>query len=283
MPKKRTDEKAKQTTHEAPKDAPENELKDAPEEITVEINPEKLPPIGRFCITVDCVVFGLDFSSDALKLLLAKRIEEPFESRWSLPGGFVRHHESTADAARRVLAQKTGIDDVYLEQLYTFDDPARDPRSEVPTVGVIDRIISVAYYALVSPEQHRVHAEGGGNVTEARWFSIDALPETENLSFDHDRIIETAVRRVRGKLSYVPIGFELLERKFTLNQLRRVYEIVLGRQLESSNFRRRVLAMKILEPLEEKQGNVSHRPAQLYRFNEQRYQALVEKGFDFEL
>lgn len=244
---------------------------------------EKIPPIGRFCITVDCAVFGLDFSSNALKLLLAKRIEEPFRDNWSLPGGFVRHHESTAEAARRVLAAKTGLDNVFLEQLYTFDDPGRDPRTNVPTVGAIDRIISVSYYALVSPEQHRLHAEGGGNVTDAQWFPIDALPETGSLSFDHDRIIETAVTRLRGKLSYVPVGFELLEPKFTLKQLRRVYEIVLGRQLESSNFRRRVLDMKILEPLREKQDNVSHRPAQLYRFNKKRYDALVKKGFDFEL
>jgi 8-oxo-dGTP diphosphatase len=244
---------------------------------------EKLPPIGRFCIGVDCAVFGLDFSSSALKLLLAKRIEEPYRDNWSLPGGFVRHHEGTIDAARRVLEQKTGLVDVFLEQLYTFDEPGRDPRTTVPSVGAIDRIISVSYFALVSPEKHLVHAEGGGNVTDAQWFSIDALPAAEDLSFDHDRIIETAIRRLRGKLSYVPIGFELLERKFTLKQLRRVYEIVLGRKLESSNFRRRVLEMKILEPLKEKQGNVSHRPAQLYRFNEKRYNALVKKGFDFEL
>lgn len=244
---------------------------------------KKLPPIGRFCITVDCVVFGLDFSADTLKLLLVKRTEEPFQDKWSLPGGFVRHHESTGEAARRVLAQKTGLENVFLEQLYTFDEPKRDPRTEVPSVGEIDRIVSVAYFALVSPEQHRVHAEGGGNVTDAQWFSIDDLPKNDDLSFDHERIIETAITRLRGKLSYVPIGFELLERKFTLKQLRRVYEIVLGRRLETSNFRKRVLDMKILEPLKEKQASVSHRPAQLYRFNKKRYDALVKKGFDFEL
>lgn len=247
------------------------------------IKTEKLPPIGRFWITVDCVVFGLDFASNSLKLLLARRAEEPFKDHWALPGGFVRHHEKTDEAARRVLEQKTGLNDVFLEQLYTFDDPLRDPRPSKPSEEAVDRIITVAYFALVSPEQHRVHETGGGNVTNAQWFSIDEIPDEGNLSFDHDQIIETAIKRLRGKLSYVPIGFELLERKFTLKQLRRVYEIVLGRKLESSNFRKRVLAMKILEPLNERQGNVSHRPAQLFRFNEKRYNALVKKGFDFEL
>ncbi len=248
------------------------------------IETEKMPPIGRFWITVDCVVFGLDFTSDTLKLLLVKRLEEPFKDHWSLPGGFVRHHERTDEAARRVLEQKTGLDNVFLEQLYTFDDPMRDPRTvEHKPDSDIDRIITVAFFALVSPEQHRVHELGGGNVTEAQWFPVDEIPDEGNLSFDHDQIIETAIKRLRGKLSYVPIGFELLERKFTLKQLRRLYEIVLGRKLESSNFRRRVLSMKILEPLKERQGNVSHRPAQLYRFNEKRYNALVKKGFDFEL
>ena len=164
-----------------------------------------------------------------------------------------------------------------------FDSPTRDARAGNGLNADVDRIISVAHFALVSPAQHQVQQAGGGNATGAQWFGVDELVKLDCLSFDHASIIETAIGRLRGKLSYVPIGFELLERKFTLNELQRVYEIVLGHQLESSNFRRRVLRMGILEPLEERQRSVSHRPAQLYRFNEQHYRQLIEKGFDFEL
>jgi 8-oxo-dGTP diphosphatase len=252
-------------------------------EKTVQAVNEKPEIFGRFRLTVDCVVFGLDFEASSLKLLLVKRGEEPFKDCWSLPGGFVYGNEVTEAAARRTLARKTGLTDVFLEQLYTFDDLGRDPRAGKDLNADVDRIVSVAYFALVSPAQHRVDRAGGGNAAEAEWFSIDELAQLGCLSFDHERIIETAVKRLRGKLSYVPIGFELLERKFTLKQLQRLYEIVLGRRLESSNFRRRALGMGILEALPEKQASVSHRPAQLYRFNEKRYRQLVKKGFGFEL
>ncbi len=238
---------------------------------------------GRFRLTVDCVVFGLDFAANDLKLVLIKRSEDPFKDCWSLPGGFIYGGEETIEAARRTLEKKTGLTDVFLEQLYTFDHPERDSRAGKDLNEDVDRIVSVAYFALVSPAQHRLHHAGGGNAKDARWFAIDELPKLDCLSFDHAQIIEMAIRRLRGKLSYVPIGFELLERKFTLKQLQRVYEIVLGRKLESSNFRRRALAMEILEPLDERQESVSHRPALLYRFNEKRYRQLVKKGFDFEL
>ncbi|MBS1792807.1 MAG: NUDIX hydrolase [Acidobacteria bacterium] len=238
---------------------------------------------GRFRLTVDCVVFGLDFAANSLKLLLVRRGEEPFKDCWALPGGFVYGDEETPDAARRNLERKTGLTDVFLEQLYTFDSLTRDPRAGSGLNADVDRIVSVAYYALVSPEKHRLQESGGGNATDAKWFGVDDLESLDCLAFDHERIIETAIARLRGKLSYVPIGFELLERKFTLKQLRRVYEIVLGRRLESSNFRRRALGMGILEPLEDRQQSVAHRPAQLYRFNEERYRQLVASGFDFEL
>lgn len=247
-------------------------------------NSRKKPAaFGRFRLTVDCVVFGLDFASDSLKLVLVRRGEKPFRDCWSLPGGFVRADEQAEAAARRTLFEKTGLTDVFLEQLYTFDAPTRDARAGNGLNADVDRIVSVAHFALVSPAQHKILQSGGGNATDAEWFAVDRLSSLGCLSFDHAQIIETATARLRGKLSYVPIGFELLEPKFTLKQLQRVYEIVLGRKLESSNFRRRALALKILEPLKEKQRSVSHRPAQLYRFNEKRYRQLVKKGFDFEL
>ncbi len=238
---------------------------------------------GRFRLTVDCVVFGLDFAANDLKLLLVKRGEEPFKDCWSLPGGFVFGNEETQAAARRTLEAKTGLTDVFLEQLYTFDSLTRDARAGEGLNSDVDRIISVAHFALVSPAQHQIHQSGGGNAVGAKWFAVGDLSKLDCLSFDHAEIIETAIKRLRGKLSYVPIGFELLERKFTLKELQRVYEIVLGHALDSSNFRRRALRMEILEPLKERQQSVSHRPAQLYRFNEKRYRQLVKKGFDFEL
>lgn len=247
-------------------------------------NLKKEPQVfGRFRLTVDCVVFGLDLAAGNLKLVLVKRGEEPFKDCWSLPGGFVYGREETLEAARRTLEKKTGLTDVFLEQLYTFDAADRDPRAGHELNSDVDRIVSVAYFALVSPAQHQVHKSGGGNVTDAVWFAVDDLSTLECLSFDHAKIIETAIARLRGKLSYVPIGFELLDRKFTLNQLQRLYEIVIGHKLDTANFRRRVLRMDILEPLEERQQSVSHRPAQLFCFNEERYRQLVEKGFDFEL
>jgi 8-oxo-dGTP diphosphatase len=252
-------------------------------EITESKQTEERTPIGRFFVTADCVVFGLDLTASALKILLVKRGEEPFSGRWSLPGGFVQSDERAEDAARRILKQKTGLENVFLEQLYTFDDPDRDPRVTDGSETRVDRIISIGFFALVSPAQHEVRHSGGGNAAVAQWFSIDQISELGPLSFDHNRIFEVALTRIRGKLSYVPIGFELLERKFTIKQLQRVYEIVLGRRLESSNFRRRVMRMDILEPLEERQLSVSHRPAQLYRFNERRYREMTEKGLDFEL
>ena len=248
-----------------------------------QISEDRRAVFGRFRLTVDCVVFGLDFSANNLKLLLVKRGEEPFKDCRSLPGGFVRPDEEVQAAARRTLAVKTGLTDVFLEQLYTFDAPTRDLRAGNGQNSDVDRIISVAHFALVSPAQHQIVRAGGGNAINAQWFAIDELSKLDCLSFDHAEIIETAIERLRGKLSYVPIGFELLERKFTLNELQRVYEIVLGHKLESSNFRRRALKMGILEPLKEKQQSVSHRPAQLYRFNEKRYRQLIKKGFDFEL
>ncbi len=244
---------------------------------------EKKEVFGRFRLTVDCVVFGLDFAANHLKIVLIQRSEEPFKDCWSLPGGFVYGQEETQAAARRTLEKKTGLTDIFLEQLYTFDDVERDLRAGKGLNKDVDRIVSVAYFALVSPTQHRLQQAGGGNAKEAQWFAVGELSKLDCLSFDHARIVETAVKRLRGKLSYVPIGFELLERKFTLKELQSVYEIVLGHKVESSNFRRRVLAMEILEPLEERQQSVSHRPALLYRFNEQRYQQLVAEGFDFEL
>lgn len=220
-------------------------------------------------LTVDCVIFGLDLEAESLKVMLIERDVEPFAGVWAIPGGFVRSDESLLDAATRELEEETGITDVFLEQLYTFGDPGRDPRGWV---------VSVAYYALVSPEKHNVHATT--DARDARWFSVDTLPK---LAFDHAEILETALERIRGKLTYAPIGFELLPQKFTVKQLQKLYEIVLGRKLDNRNFRKKIFAMDVLRELDEMQKGVPHRAARLYKFDERKYRQLIKRGLNFEL
>ena len=223
----------------------------------------------RPALTVDCVVFGLDEAD--LKVLLVQRDLPPFKDRWALPGGFVRMEESVDDAARRELREETGIslDDVYLEQLYTFGTPNRDPRG---------RVVSVAYYALVNLADHRVQA--ATDARDAAWFSVS---DTPSLAFDHDEILAAALERLKGKVRYQPIGFELLPPKFTLSQLQRLYETVLERQLDKRNFRKKILSMGVLVETDEVQTDVAHRAARLYRFDEDKYRRLKKKGFNFEI
>ena len=218
-------------------------------------------------VTVDCAVFGLDDAD--LKLLLIRRKIEPFGGKWALPGGFVRIDESIDSAARRELSDETGLSRLYLEQLYTFGEPDRDPR---------ERVISVAYYALVKLSAHIVQA--ATDAAEVAWFPVAELPK---LAFDHERIVETAMKRLKAKVRYEPIGFELLPEKFTLGELQRLYEAVLEQPLDKRNFRKKILGMELLEALDEYQQDVAHRAAQFYRFNRQRYDQLKKRGFNFEL
>jgi 8-oxo-dGTP diphosphatase len=223
----------------------------------------------RPSVAVDVVV--LSVVARTLVALLVERTEPPQRGRWSLPGGFLHLEESLEHAAARVLADKGGLREVYLEQLFTFSNPARDPRT---------RVLSVAYYALVEPGRFasaeasqagaraaRVHVpwpgEEGGAV-EAHGDDGVALP----LAFDHAEILGTAVKRLRGKLAYSPVGFELLGASFTLRQLQDVHEAILGRKLNKDSFRRRVRASGQIEPTGQWQGDVDHRPAQLFRFRE---------------
>lgn len=221
----------------------------------------------RAALTVDCVVFGFD--EGALQVLLIRRGLKPFKNRWALPGGFVRVEETLDAAARRELEEETGLKEVFLEQLYTFGEVKRDPR---------ERVVSVAYYALVKSTDHVARA--ATDAAEAAWFSVLELPE---LAFDHAEIFGVALDRLRAKLTYQPIGFELLPPKFTLTQLQRLYEAVLGITLDKRNFRKKVLGFELLIPLKEKQREGAHRPAQLFRFDPVRYERLKKKGFLFEL
>jgi 8-oxo-dGTP diphosphatase len=218
----------------------------------------------RPALSVDCAVFGL--SERGLEVLLIQRDSSPFEGAWALPGGFVRENEGLEDAARRELREETGLAEVFLEQLYTFGAIGRDPRGHV---------VSVAWVALVNVRDHAVSA--ATDARDAAFFPIGDLPE---LAFDHDEILALAEERVRGKVRYRPIGFELLPERFTLAQLQHLYETVLGRELDKRNFRKKLLAQGFLEDTGEREEGVPHRPARLYRFDPEAYARLEREGFE---
>ncbi len=220
-------------------------------------------------VTVDCAVFGLDLEESELKVLLVQRKLDPFKGRWALPGGFVGMKEKLDEAARRELAEETGLEDVWLEQLFTFGDPGRDPR---------ERVISVAYFALVRQRDYQLCATT--DAAAAAWYPVGKTP---SLAFDHAHILQMALGRLKGKVRYQPIGFELLPPKFSLTQLQRVYEIVLERELDKRNFRKKVLATELLIPLDEVEQGVAHRAARLYKFDQRRYQQLSKDGYLFEV
>jgi len=231
----------------------------------------------RPSVTVDCVIFGLDDQQE-LNVLLIERKNPPYAGQWALPGGFVDLDEDLESAALRELEEETGVRDLFIEQLYTFGNPGRDPRG---------RVISVAYFALVNLEQHPVRA--ADDARTVRWFQVHQLPA---LAFDHHTIFTVALQRLRAKVRYQPIGFELLPNEFTLTQLQKLYENILGIQsgINKRNFRTRILKMGVLEEMGIQEG-VAHRPAKLYRFNRQRYEELekskyedlIRRGLDFDI
>jgi 8-oxo-dGTP diphosphatase len=222
---------------------------------------------ARPALTVDIVIFGLD--EDDLQVMLIQRNLPPFEGQWALPGGFVRVEETLDDAARRELVEETALKDIYLEQLYAFGAVNRDPR---------ERVVTVAYYALVNLEGHDVHAST--DARNAAWFPVSDIPK---LAFDHHDILNAAQERLRGKVRYQPIGFELLPDRFTLRQLQRLYEVILGRELDKRNFRKKVLAMGVVKETSEIEKDVAHRAAKLYRFDKRTYDRLMKHGFNFEI
>ncbi len=224
----------------------------------------------RPSVTVDCIIFAFDRENKDIKVLLIQRLADPYKDCWALPGGFVDMDENLKTAAMRELEEETGLRDIFLEQLYTFGAPNRDPRG---------RVISVAYYALIPLHKAQVPV-AASDAKQVKWYSTKQLPD---LAFDHDQILAIGLQRLKGKVRYQPIGFELLNEKFALSELRDLYETILEKEIEKRNFRKKILSMNVLKELEEYQQGVPHRAARLYQFDKENYERLVNEGFSFEI
>lgn len=218
-------------------------------------------------LSIDNVIFGLD--EDELKILLVKHGAGISKGKWALPGGWIRYGEDLREAASNLLEDHTGVKDIYLEQLKTFGKVDRFP---------VARVVTVAYYALVSAEDYPVVT--GASDEDANWFSVKNHPP---LVYDHKEILDYGVAVLRQQIRHRPIGFNLLPKKFTLLQLQKLYEAILDVKLDKPNFRRKILKMNLLTDCKEKQEGVAHRAANIYRFDEKAYNKLIKQGFSFEI
>lgn len=217
--------------------------------------------------TLDCVIFGFDEKD--LKVLLINRGEEPYNNTLAIPGDFVQFEEEMDFAARRVLNELTGLENIYMEQLAAFADKDRHPWG---------RILTVAFYALINIKDYKLSASSFA--TDVNWVPLNQI---KTLAFDHKKIVEKGVDRLRRRIKNRPVGFELLPKKFTLRQLQNLYESILDEKLDKRNFRRKFLKIDLLQALEEWEENVSHKPAQYYMFNQNKYNQMVKEGYKIEL
>jgi ADP-ribose pyrophosphatase YjhB (NUDIX family) len=230
--------------------------------------------LADFKVGVDNVIFSVDTQQNRVLVLLIMRQDDPFSGQWSLPGTLVRHGESLEDAAHRILAEKIRVNNLYLEQLYTFGGPSRDPRESPASFGV--RYLSVSYFALVRVEEAELIADG---VSGIAWYPIQQLPE---LAFDHNEILEYGYRRLRNKLEYSPVAFDVLPEVFTLSDLYQLYTTVLGENFaDYSNFRTRLLKLGFLSDTGLKVSRGAGRPASLYRFDAEAFAPLKDKPLVF--
>lgn len=230
------------------------------------------PPVADFKVGVDNVIFSVDTDQNRLLVLLVMRHEEPFSGYWSLPGTLVRQGESLEDAAYRILAEKIRVQNLYLEQLYTFGESDRDPREK--TYGV--RYLSVSYFALVQFAEAELIADG---VSGIAWYPLEQVPK---LAFDHNRILEYGYKRLRNKLEYSPVAFDVLPETFTLNELYQLYTTILGNDFSDySNFRSRLLKLGFLQDTGHKTSRGAGRPASLYRFDAEAFAPLKDKPLVF--
>lgn len=226
---------------------------------------------GNYCykyphpaVTTDCVIFGFDGTD--LKVLLIERGIEPFKGRWALPGGFLNPEESAEEGSRRELKEETGLDTAYMEQFHTYSTPDRDPR---------ERVITIAYIALVKIEQVR----GGDDAAAAEWFPVNRVPQ---LAFDHDLILRDALCRLRERIHFHPVGYDLLPEKFTIKELQTLYEAILGVNFDRRNFSKKMLHLDILTQLDETVWPTPRRQATLFSFNLDKYNQLKQRGFRLE-
>ncbi len=215
-------------------------------------------------VTTDCVIFGFDGMN--LKILLIQRGIEPYKGKWALPGGFLKSDESAETGALRELKEETGLESAYIEQFHAYSDPTRDPR---------ERVITIAYLALVRLQE----VKGGDDAAEARWFSVNEVPQ---LAFDHDVILRDALARLRERIHFHPIGYDLLPDKFTLKELQTLYESVLGVHFDRRNFAKKMLHLDILTQLDETVWPTPKREASLFQFNLEKYRELKQRGFRLE-
>ncbi len=230
--------------------------------------------LADFRVGVDNVIFSVDTEQNRLFVLLVMRHEEPFLGQWSLPGTLVRQGESIEDAAYRILSEKIRVRNLYLEQLYTFGGPGRDPRESEESYGV--RYLSVSYFALVRFAEAELIADG---VSGIAWYALDQLPA---LAFDHNKILEYGHRRLKNKLEYSPVAFEVLPEVFTLSDLYQLYTTVLGENFSDySNFRSRLLKLGFLSDTGVKVSRGAGRPASLYRFDAEAFAPLKDKPLVF--
>lgn len=221
-------------------------------------------------VAVDAIVFGYS-KYDGVSVLLIQRKYLPLKSAWALPGGFVLENESLETAIKRELLEETGIKLNYLEQLYTFGEPNRDPR---------ERVVAVAYFGLVKTSLYQ-ELKASTDAENAQWFNIKKIPQ---LAFDHKQIIQVAIERLRAKIRYQPIGFELLDKKFPFSDLEKLYTALLDKEINRRNFSKKILSFDFLEET----GELSKiegkgRPSKMYQFNQKRYKELLKEGFHFEI
>jgi 8-oxo-dGTP diphosphatase len=233
-----------------------------------------MPALADFKVGVDNVIFSVDTDQNRLLVLVVMRPDDPFAGHWSLPGTLVRRGESLEDAAYRVLAEKIRVNNLYLEQLYTFGGPDRDPRERVDAYDV--RYLSVSYCALVRFEDAELIADG---VSGIAWYPLARVPK---LAFDHNEILSYGYQRLRNKLEYSPIAFDVLPEVFTLGDLYQLYATVLGEQFaDYSNFRARLLKLGFLQDTGRKTSRGAGRPASLYRFDAEAFEPCKDKPMVF--
>ena len=221
---------------------------------------------SKFHVAIDCIIFGFD--KEKLKLLLIKRKFEPEIGKWSLMGGFVEENESLDNAAKRILYKLTGLENIIMEQLFTYGELDRDQG---------ERVISVAYFAVIITDDY---TDELGRKYGAKWIELSDRPD---LIFDHNLMVKKAMKRLRRRAKYQPIGFEILPEKFTIPQLQKLYEAIYKKGLDKRNFRKKILSMNLLLKLDEKEKEYSRKGAYYYKFKKEKYDDLISKGYNFEI